>query len=279
MEMDSKYNDVTPAYFHTMGIPLLRGRDFNEYDTKTSLPVTIVNEAFVRRYFPTEDPVGRRIRRRGNEWSTIVGVVGSVKFNHPGSQTGPEMFTPVTQEPGSWMTVAVRAGGAPEDLGQQARAVVRSVDPDVPVLKLRTMRQVVSDSLEEPRLLAAFLTGFAVFALALAALGVYGVIAYAVAQRTQEMGIRVALGASARQVLAHVTAKGLALTGLGLAAGLPLALAAARLMSALLYLEHPGDIEVYTAVLVLLALVGLGASLLPARRAGKIDPITALRWE
>jgi putative ABC transport system permease protein len=270
-------NISTPGYFRTIGIRLLLGRDFDERDTATSHPVMIVNEEFARRFFPSEDPIGKRIQTR--DWRTIVGVVGSVKHQQPWRLPQPMMYVPHAQDPGGFMWVTVRTAGDPEKLALAVRGTVRSLDLNLPVLSMRTMREVVSDSVNGPRLLASFLAGFAGFALVLAATGIYGVVAYSVSQRTHEMGVRIALGASYRDVLALVAKKAAVLAATGVLIGVPAALGVSRLIGSLLHGTRPLDITVFVSVPAVLLAVALAASYVPARRAARIDPMEALRCE
>jgi len=275
-----QYNISSPGFFGVMGIPLVRGRDFNERDTGAAVPVAIVNDILARRFFPNEDPIGRRFKDDyDGKWRTIVGVVGSYKHQQPMKAAVPGVYRPLVQIPDTGMWITLRTRGDPTQLAVTARGIVRGLDRDVPVLKLRTMREVVADSLSEPRLLTSFLAGFAGFALALAAIGIYGVIAYSVAQRTHEMGVRIALGASREDVLALVVCKGVLLAGAGVLVGVPVALAFSRLMGSLLYGVSPRDFTVFAGVPVLLVAVAVAASYIPARRATRIDPIVALRYE
>ncbi len=277
MDMEAEYNSSTPGFFRAMGIPILRGRDFDEHDTATSLPVAIINNAFVRRYFPDEDPVGRRVKV--DNWRTIIGVVASYKHQQPMRVGVPMVYAPHTQWTAWWLWIVVRATGDPAKLVAIARDTVRSIDRDVPVLKIRTMRQVVADSLLEPRLLMSFVAGFAGFALLLAAIGIYGIVAYSVRQRMHEMGVRVVLGASYGDLLRLVLRKGAWLAGVGVLIGIPVAMAASRLIGSRLYGISPRDIEVFVGVPVLLLLAALAASYLPAHRAARVDPMVALRYE
>ena len=277
MEMDAQYNSSTPGYFRTVEIPLLRGRDFDERDTAAGPPVAIINDTLARRFFPGEDPVGHRIRCR--RWLTIVGVAGSVKHQQPMNAPVSMVYFPYTQAPDPGMWVTIRTESDPQKLAAAVHGTVRALDRDLAVLKLRTMRQVIADSLIETRLIAWFIAGFAAFALALAAVGIYGVIAYSVSQRTHEMGVRIALGASYDDVMTLVLKKGALLAGAGIVIGVPAALAASRVMASLLYGVSPHDGIVFIGVPCVLLLVALAASYVPARRAAKVDPVVALRAE
>jgi len=263
-----------------MGIPFLRGRDFNEQDTEASLPVGIVNDTLARQFFPGQDPIGQRYKDAyDGQWRTIVGVVGSVKHQQPMNPSVPGLFCPHAQAPSRWMWITVRTRGDAAQLTETARAAVHALDHDVPLLKVRTMSEVVSDSLSVPRLLMQFLAGFALFAVLLDAIGIYGIVDYSVRQRTHEMGIRVALGASYGSVVRLVLQKGTLPAAAGVLMGLPAALAASGVLRAILYGISPRDLMVFAGVPVVLLLISLGASFLPARRAAKVDPIAALRWE
>jgi putative ABC transport system permease protein len=275
-----QYNITTPGYFRTMGIPLLRGRDFDRHDTAASLPVAIVNDRLARQFFPNEDPIGHRYRDDyDGKWRTIVGVVASTKFQQPVKAPFPGVYSPHAQSPSSYMWITARTSGDAASLAGTARSMVRSLDRDLPLLKVRTMRQVVADALSEPRLLMSFLTGFAAFALLLAAIGIYGIVEYSVRQRMHELGVRIALGASSGDVLRLVLRKGTVLAAAGAAVGIPAVLAGSRLMGSLLYGISPRDLTVFAAVPVVLLLVALAACYVPARRAARVDPLIALRSE
>lgn len=275
-----QYNTSTPGYFRAMGIPLLRGRDFDERDTRNSLPVAIINEPLARQFFPDEDPIGHKFKDDyDGRWRTIVGVVGATKHQKPMNPPVPGVYRPHAQSPSSFMWVTLRTSGDPASAVSGVRGVVRTLDRDLPIMKLRTMRQVVADSLSEPRLMTSCLAGFALFALVLATIGVYGVTAYSVTQRIHEMGVRVALGASHGDILGLVLRRGAWLAGLGTALGIPAALALSRVMRSLLYGISPRDLTIFVGVPAALLFVGLAASYLPARRAAKVDPMVALRYE
>ena len=275
-----QYNASTPGYFHALGIPILRGRDFNRQDSATSLRVGIVNDTLARQYFPGQDPIGQRYKDDyDGSWRTIVGVVGSVKHQQPMKPAVPGVYAPHAQWSSNWMTVTVRARGDAAQLTETARGAVHGLDGDLPLLKVRTMHEVVSDSLSQQRLLMQFLAGFAVFALLLDAIGIYGVVDYSERQRTREMGIRVALGASIGSVVRLVLQRGTLPAVAGVLVGLPVALAASGVLRAMLYGISPRDLTVFLGVPALLLLVALGASFLPARRAAKVNPIVALRCD
>jgi len=275
-----QYNTSTPGFFRAMGIPILRGRDFDERDTAASLPVALINDRLARQFFPNEDPIGHRFKDDYNgKWETITGVVGSFKHQQPMRAPMPMVYRPHSQSPSSSMWITVRTTGDPEKLAATVRGAVRELDRDLPILKLRTMRQVVADSLSEPRLLTGFLGAFAGFALVLTAIGVYGITAYSVSQRMHEMGIRVALGASYADLLRLILRRGALLAGVGVVISIPAALAMSRVMGSLLYGISPRDLTVFVAVPAVLVAVALAASYVPARRAAKVDPMVALRYE
>jgi predicted permease len=275
-----QYNVSTPGYFGAMGIPILRGRDFNEQDNGASLPVAIVNDALARQYFPKEDPIGRRYRDDyDGKWRTIVGVAANIQNQQPTKPPVPGVYAPHAQWPSNSMWITVRGRGDAAQSTATARAAVRELDGDLPLLKIRTMREVVGDSLTESRLVASLLSGFAVFALLLAGIGIYGIVDYSVRQRRREMGIRMALGATYGNVVALVVRKGTLPAVAGVAVGVPAALAGAGVIRAMLYGTSPRDLAVFMGVPAVLLLVALGASYLPARRAAKVDSMAALRCE
>jgi putative ABC transport system permease protein len=280
MEMDTQFNSSSPGYFRTMGIPVLRGRDFDEHDTANAQAVAIINDAFARRFFPGEDPVGRSFRYRdAATWRTIVGVTGSFKHQQPMQSPVPMVYTPCAQEPGWGQWIVVRASGDPVMLSATVRSTVSALDRGVPVLKLQTMKQVVSDSVSSQSLIASFLAGFAVFALGLAAIGIYSIIAFSAAQRMQEMGLRLALGASRADILRLIVRGGTLLVVQGVATGVPLALILSRTIGSLLYGISPRDLTIFAGVPIVMLFTALLASYLPARRAAKVDPMVALRYE
>jgi len=277
---------ASPQYFQTMGIAQLNGRDFNDADAEGTLPVAIVDESFARRFYPNEDPVGKRIKRGGpnsvRPWKTIVGVVRQVRNQRLDATSLPQAYFPVLQEADEMfnLSFAVRASGSdPSSLAPGVRAAVLAVDRNQPIFDVKLLRQIVGDSIALKRLALMLLVVFAVVAVLLAASGIYGVMAYAVTQRTREIGIRVALGAQTSDVLRLVVWQGLKLTGAGVALGLIAALGLTRLIESLLYGVSATDLLTFLAAPLLLAFVALLAALVPARRATKVDPLTALRYE
>jgi putative ABC transport system permease protein len=275
-----QYNVATPGYFRTMGIPLLQGRDFDQHDTETAIPVAVITDALARQFFPGGNPVGHRFKDDyDGHWRTIVGIVGSVKNQQPMQNPVPMVYAPYAQKSGWGRWVVARVSGDPVMLAATVRSTVRALDRDLPVLKLQTMKQVVSGSVASQSLIASFLAGFAVFALVLAAIGIYSIIAFSAAQRTQEMGLRLAVGASRADLLRLVLRGGTLLVIQGVAVGVPLALVLSRTIGSLLYGISPHDLTIFAGVPVVLILAALLASYLPARRAAKVDPMVALRYE
>jgi predicted permease len=284
VEVETRW--ASPAYFQSMGIALLRGRDFNDADVEGTLPVAVVDESFARRFYPSEDPIGKRVKRGGprsaNPWKTIIGVVRSVRNQRLDISSLPQAYFPVFQEADEMynLSFAVRASGAePLGLAQSVRAAVLAVDRNQPVFDVKPLRQIVSDSIALRRLALVLLSAFAVVALALAAAGIYGVMAYAVTQRTHEIGVRMALGARGIDALKLVVRQGLKLALCGVALGLVVALALTRLMEALLFGVSATDPLTFAGIASLLLVVALMACWIPARRATRVDPMIALRCE
>ena len=271
-------------YFQTMGIPLVRGRYFDARDTAEAPGVAIVSEALARKYWPDEDPVGKRITFEGGaqqpRYREIVGVVGHVRNESLEGDGRGQYYVPYAQRPNNAdLFLVVRADGDPAALAPAVRARIASVDKDLPVYKVTTMEKLVSDSLSQRRF-SMFLFGvFAALAMALAVVGLYGVMSYGVAQRTHEIGLRMALGAQGRDVLRMVVGQGMALVAVGLGVGLLGAFLLTRLMVSLLYGVSAADPLTYAGIALLLAAVALLASYIPARRATKVDPMVALRYE
>ncbi|MDQ3804728.1 MAG: ABC transporter permease [Acidobacteriota bacterium] len=271
---------VSAGYFDTMGIPLRRGRVFTERDAPGQPAVVIVNEKMAERFWPGEDPLGRRMSWDGGEsWSTVVGVVGDVK--HAGLDRAPEFesYVPFLQVPSPGMAVVVRTPAEPTSLVSAVKNEILAVDKEQPVFSVRTMTQIVSNSIARQRLSATLLGVGAALALLLASIGIYGVLAYAVTQRTHEIGVRIALGARAADVLGLVIRQGMGLALIGVSAGLVGALGVTRLLSGFLYGVSATDPLTFTTVALMLAAVALLACYVPARRATKIDPMVALRYE
>jgi putative ABC transport system permease protein len=261
-----------------MRLPLLSGRDFNAQDRAGAPAVALINRRMGEQLWPGASPIGRRIKLGAADslpWVTVVGVVGDIDFSRGFSPN--YAYVPLAQSPGSEVTLYVRAPGDPLALAPAVRAEVRAVDPDLPVLNLRTLEQEQHAQYWPYEMYALFMSGFAVLAILLAAIGVYGVIAYNAAQRTREIGIRIALGAEARHVIAMIGAQGGRLVLLGVVLGIGGSMLLLRVMGSLLIGASPIDPPVFAGVSVLLALVALVATYLPARRAARVDPLVALR--
>jgi predicted permease len=270
---------VSPRYLATMRIPLLAGRDFTDADDGSAERVAIVNEAFARRFWPGLDPLGRRFRT-GGEWRRIVGVTPTGRYNRLDEPPWPFYFLPDQQGvPELDLSLAVRTTGDPEALVSAVRSAVRGLDPRVEPLRMLPLRAYVDAVFFPQRMVSGLLLLLGTVSLALAALGVYGVMAFAVSQRTRELGVRMALGATRRDVVGLVLGQGLVLSVVGVAAGLLLSLALTRLVSSFLSGVSPFDPLTYVAVPVFLAVVALLASGLPAFRATRVDPSVALRCE
>lgn len=274
---------VTPNYFHTMGITLLEGRDFTDADHAKAMRVTIVDERLAREYWPGASALGKRIRfgppENNEPWHTIVGVAGAVRHERLDRETRQSIYVPYLQIPVRSMTVAVRTPGNPESLAGAVRREVLALDKDQPVTNVMTMDEVISRSVWQPRFYAMLFGIFAAVALILAAVGIYGVMSYAITQRTHEIGIRLALGAGRLNVLKLALGQGMRLALAGVALGLCAAYGLTRLMSGLLFGVSATDLGTFVSIAVLLIGVTLLACYIPARRATKVDPLVALRYE
>ncbi len=279
------YRAATPGVFTTLRIPLRRGRLFDAHDRDGQPRVILVDDAFVRKYFPNEDPLGHRIGFGGPEdgdkrrWCTIIGVVGDIKQRPTAREPEPNMWLPLAQNTDNFASAVVRVAGDPANYGKAALEAIVAARPGTPIYNISPMTRVASDALWSQRFFGGLFTSFAALALFLAALGIYGVMAYSVAQRTQEIGVRLALGAEPRALIRMILRQGARLIGLGLVAGFVLAWFAAQLLTGLVYPIEPHDPPTFTAVPLLLALVALAACWFPSRRATRVDPMIALRAE
>jgi putative ABC transport system permease protein len=287
----AQYRLVSPGYFSAMKIPLLQGREFTVRDGDQAPGVVIINQALARKFFPNEDPVGKRVTLGGfaDAWGEVVGVVGDVRHWGVTSEEEPEMYWAYSQ---SWLarsptlgrlrrslTVVIRTSGKPEELTQAVRREVTALDKMLPVSNLKTMEERMGASLSRQRFNALLISIFATLALLLAALGLYGVMSYSVSRRTNEIGIRMALGAQTGDVLKLVIREGMTLALVGIAIGLIVAFALTRLMSKLLFGVSATDPLTFVVIASILTMAALLACWLPARRAAKVDPMAALRYE
>jgi predicted permease len=280
----ANFTVISPGFFAAVGTPLLRGRDFQQTDTTDSMPVAIVNKAMERKYWPNEGAIGKQVAPASTRYPllTIVGVVPDVKHTSLREETAPELYVLYNQKP--WpsmlnMRLALRTEADPAGITEGVRENIHAIDPNLPLAKVATLTTLVNDSMAQPRFSVFLLGSFGILALLLAAIGMYGVISYSVLQRTQEIGIRMALGAQRRKVFGMVLGQGARLAGWGIAIGFIAALGVTRLLASFLYGVRPTDPLTFAAVsLVLLAIVLL-ACYLPARRAMRVDPMVALKYE
>ncbi len=275
---------ATPDYFRAMGIPLLRGRGFMAHDRTGAPPVVLLSETAVQRWFPGEDPIGKRIKVGWTRYEVstggeVIGIVGDVKLMGLDQGSEPEIYLAHAQAPVGSVAVVVRSARDPLSLAAAVRREVAALDPSLPVAKVRTIAQLVSGSVSQPRFTMLLLALFAGAALVLAAVGIFGVMANGVARRTREIGIRMALGADRGAVLRGILAEALGLSLFGVVLGLTGALALTRLMAGLLFGVAPADPPTFAAVAATLVAVALLASWLPARVATRVDPVVALRTE
>jgi putative ABC transport system permease protein len=284
---DAQSRQVSTGYMETMGVKLLQGRFFDDHDGAQAQPVAIINETMARQFWPGENAMGKRFRlgvnNSQNSWVTVVGVIGDIKEMGLEAPAKAEMFFPYRQLPQMlWnmpRDLAVRTTGDPMSVAAAARQAVWSVDPSQPVSNIRTMDEILAEEVAQRRIGMTLLAAFAALALALASLGIYGVLSYSVSQRTQEIGVRMALGAGRKEVLRLVLADGMLLAVAGVAIGLGVSFALTRLMAGLLFGVSASDPLTLGGVTLLLLAVALTACFIPARRATKVDPMAALRAE
>jgi putative ABC transport system permease protein len=275
---------VSPDYFSVMGIRVLAGRVFDERDREPSPRVCVVDERFARTHWPAESPLGKRVKfgalsNTDSPWMEVVGQVAHVKNYGVDEESRVELYLPFLQNTGSGFTLVVRSDNAPGVAAAGLRAAMRAASPDIPLYQVRALDELVAERSAERRLAAQLIGVFATVALVLAAVGIYGVMSYAVAQRTQEIGIRMALGAGQESILQMVMRNGATLALAGVAIGLAAAFLLARLISSLLFQTSASDPPTFSLVPLLLLAVALLASYLPARRAARVDPMVALRYE
>jgi putative ABC transport system permease protein len=288
MAYDANHRQVSADYLKTMNIPLRQGRYFDARDNEKAMPVAIVNETMARQYWPGENALGRRFKigdPDDNErpWTQIIGIVADVRQMGLDEPVKAEMYLPYQQiDHNPWFIprdLAIRTSGDTANLVGSVRQAIREVDPDQPVSNVATMAEVLGTEAAQRRMGMIMLAGFAALALLLASLGIYGVLAYFVTQHTSEIGVRLALGATPRNILFLVLKKGMGLTLVGVVLGLGASFALTRLMSSLLFGVKASDPLTFVTVPLLLGVVALLACYLPARRATKVDPLVALRYE
>jgi len=279
----ASYRLTCPGYFTTLGIPMVKGRDFNAHDATEAAGVVILNEAAAKRYWPNEDPIGKRIKLGrpdgSNPWMTVVGIVGNVRHFGLDDDARREMFRPYSQAAWPMMTIVAKTAADPAGFATSVRSALQRIDPDLPVGRMTTMERIETNSTAARRFPMILLASFGAVALALAMIGVYGVVSYVVSQRTREIGIRVALGARRSQVIRLVVLGAMRPVVAGLVVGAIGAVFAARLLGTLLYQVKPGDPVVIAVIGALLGAAAIAASLVPGTRATRVDPITVLREE
>jgi putative ABC transport system permease protein len=269
---------ATPGYLEALGVPLISGRTISDADTGQAPGVVVINQTLATRFFPNEDPVGHRMTI-SSVVRTIVGIVGDARYQGLGVESGPQTYVPHAQSPYPGMRIIVRTTVDPSSLVSAVRTQIQSVDSEEGPTRFAPMTQSLSDSVAQPRFNTFLIGLFAVLAFMLSAIGIYGVVNYDVTQRTGEIGVRMALGAQSHDVLRLILRQGLLLTLGGLVAGIGGAILLTRFLTGLLFEVKPNDPITYAVVASLLAMVAIAACLIPARRATKVDPLVALRYE
>jgi putative ABC transport system permease protein len=275
------YSVACPNYFRAMGVRIIKGREFTDQDTVESPGVIVIDEAMAHKFWPGEDPSGRVIDLGGpgGPRLTVVGVVADMRHRQLDEEMHPQFFSPYPQVAWPWMNIVLRTNGLPESYTVAIKKALAEVEPDRPVSDVQTMENIVQDSLGPRRFPTILLSAFALLALLLSTVGIIAVVSYSVAQRTQEIGIRMALGARPRDVLRLMLHASMTWVFVGIAIGLAGSLALTRLLGTLLYNVKPTDPEVIGTVALLLTSVAFLACYIPARRAAKVDPMVALRYE
>ena len=278
-EPEVMFNTAMPNYFETIGIPLLRGRTFGNQDQANTPGVLVVNKMMAEKFWPNQDPIGKQVRFGDGSQSSIIGVVGDAKHYFIGEDQRPQIYAPYSQLPGLFATLLIRTTVEPMSISEQVRQTVWKVDPDQPMWKIRTVEFLVDRSVADRKFLMTLMVIFAGLAMVLTVIGLYGVISYLVNQRTQEIGIRMALGAQMGDILRMVLKQGMLLVSAGVVLGLLACWGLTRLMEKLLYKTSATDPVTFAGLAVLLIVVALFACYIPARRATKVDPLDALRYE
>jgi putative ABC transport system permease protein len=273
------YRGVIPDYIRTMGIPLIRGRLFDDFDGNEGREVTIVNQALARRYFPDQDPIGKVLRMAMAGDLEIVGIVGDVRHGGLQAEVRPELYVPYRQLPLSDMTIAAYSTLDADQVTALIEEELVAMDPELAPIEVVTIEELLAQSIAQPRFNMAMLVGLAICAALLAAVGIYGVVSYSVVQRTGEIGVRMALGASAGDAMALIVRQALWVVGLGVVLGVAGALGASRFIAGLLFGVAATDPATYLAVGAIVIVLGALAATIPARRATAVDPVIALRDE
>jgi len=280
-EPDAETRVTTPAYFEAIGTALRRGRLFTAQDNAKSTRVVLVNEAFAKRFLPGEDPIGQRLKFGGDDKATtqIIGVVADVKNDDFDEAPDPTAYLPFLQNVRFTMSLVIRGSQDPKPLAAAVRSEVQVLDPNLPVSNIKTIGEMINERISAKRLMTYILAVFGLIALLLASVGIYGVMSYAVTQRTREIGVRMALGAQAVDVLKLVIKNGMTMALIGVVIGLAGAYVLTRLLANLLFKVAPTDLLTFALVTGALIVVALFACFIPARRATKVDPLVALRYE
>ena len=279
--IQTQLNVVSEGAFRVLGVPVVEGREFTAADAAGSVPVAVINQELARRTWPGQSALGHRLRISGppDVWATVIGVVGNIRQRTLREAPSPQLYRPMTQAANIFNSIAARTDGEPMALARSVRAALWSVDPEQPVWRMRSMASLLERDVATPKVIMLLTTLFGSLALLLAVIGVYGVVSYVVAERTREVGIRMALGARSGEVVRLFVGRGLRAIAVATATGLAAALAGARVLRAQLYGVSPTDLATFVAVPVILAAVAVLACWLPSRRAARVDPMVALRYE
>jgi predicted permease len=283
-DLDSQFvqfNGVSPGYFRTLQIPIVSGRDFNFRDTANSVPVVVINQAFARRFFAGQNPIGQHLAYSADHphWKEIIGVVADVRQHGVESGAVPEVFTPLAQDQFKWLAIVARTNGDPLSFTKAIQAQVHQVDPELAVFLPRTMEQIITRELGWRAFHTSLLIVFAFIAITLACIGIYAVVAYSVTQRVNEIGVRIALGAEKSDILRMIVRQGVMPAVFGAITGVICSIGMSRLLSQLLYEVQPTDPLTYFSAIALLLIVATAAAYFPARRAASVDPSQALRYQ